>query len=140
MSDYNQIKSLTQVKSMMIAVARHSPLITWVNAINFQNYVSGVYDASKSECDPKNLNHLFLIVGYGTDSSGTDYWLVKNSYGTSWGENGYMRIKRGSNVCGVETNPYYPIAVSSGIKLYSQISFLNINVLIFFNLVYFLFY
>jgi hypothetical protein len=38
-----------------------------------------------------------------------DYSLVKNSYSTKWGENGYIRIKRGSNVSGIESNPYYPI-------------------------------
>lgn len=94
---------------MMIALVRHGPLITFVNAVNFQNYVSGVYDATSAQCNPKNLNHLVVIVGYGRDAaSGKNYWLVKNSYGTSWGENGYMRIKRGSNVCGIESNTFYP--------------------------------
>jgi len=51
-------------------------------------------------------NHGVLIVGFGTTSIfGTDYWLVKNSWGSSWGESGYFRIKRGSNACMVDLFP-----------------------------------
>ncbi len=58
-----------------------------VNANNFQNYVSGIYDATKSQCNPNGVNHLVLIVGYGYDSaSKKNYWLIKNSYGSSWGK------------------------------------------------------
>lgn len=95
---------------MKIALYRHGPLVAWVNANNFQNYVSGVYDATSAQCSPKGVNHLLVIVGYGRDAtSGKDFWLLKNSYGTSWGEKGFMRIKRGTNVCGIESNPFYPI-------------------------------
>ncbi len=47
--------------------------------------VSGVY--SDYRCDPENINHGVLAVGYGNEG-GLDYWLVKNSWGDSWGENG----------------------------------------------------
>lgn len=57
----------------------------------------------KITCNPKKLDHGITIVGYGT-SDGKDYWLIKNSWGKSWGEKGYIRLKRGSGTCGINTN------------------------------------
>ena len=65
-----------------------------INMPEFSSYKSGVFmDGHSAE-----INHTMLLVGYGTDSkTKLDYWLVKNSWGTSWGENGYIRIIRGNN-------------------------------------------
>jgi len=69
----------------------------------FQSYKSGVLS---SGCGT-SLDHGVLAVGYGTES-GQDYWLVKNSWGTSWGMDGYIKISSASNVCGVLNQPVYP--------------------------------
>jgi len=59
---------------------------------DFQQYKSGVYNA----CDCNSISHAVLITGWGRQD-GEDYWLVKNSWGTSWGMDGYMLLKRGTN-------------------------------------------
>ena len=61
-----------------------------------------------------NLDHGVLVVGYGTDVTQGDYWKVKNSWGPSWGETGYLRIGRGSKFdasgeCGILMDPSYPV-------------------------------
>ena len=48
----------------------------------------------------KRNNHAVLVVGYGKDTDGPDYWLAKNSWGTTWGDNGYLKIKSGTGHCG----------------------------------------
>ena len=48
-----------------------------------------------------NENHAVLVVGYGTSDEGDDYWLVKNSWSTYWGDSGFVKIKRGDSMCGI---------------------------------------
>ncbi|KAG6777443.1 hypothetical protein POTOM_017264 [Populus tomentosa] len=77
---------------------------------DFQFYKSGVF---KGDCGTK-LDHAVTAIGYGADSDGTNYWLLKNSWGTSWGESGYMRMRRGigssEGLCGVAMDASYPTA------------------------------
>lgn len=74
----------------------------------FQSYSGGILDAK--ECGTE-LDHAVEIVGYGTDK-GIDYWKVRNSWDKSWGENGYVRIKRSSlsndiGICGIAAEPSF---------------------------------
>jgi len=83
-------------EAVMNHIATVGPLAISVAANTFKDYSSGVF----SGCDYDEniqLNHSVQLVGYGTDFSpaGTvDYWLVRNSWGTNWGEDGYIRMLR----------------------------------------------
>jgi len=74
---------------------------------SFQHYSSGVYyDAA---CSTTTVDHGVIVVGYGTDPVQGDYWILKNSWGTGWGEAGYMRLARNkNNACGIAVIPVYP--------------------------------
>ena len=81
------------------------------NKRSFQLYQSGIY--SDLDCGTQ-LDHGVLLIGYGYDfMNNMDYWIVKNSWGSSWGENGYIRIQRNIDdprgLCGIAMNPSIPI-------------------------------
>ncbi|XP_029683504.1 cathepsin L1 [Takifugu rubripes] len=91
------------------AVATIGPITVAIDASHssFLFYSSGIYE--ESNCNPNNLSHAVLLVGYGSEG-GQDYWLIKNSWGPSWGEGGYMRLIRdGKNPCGIASYALYPI-------------------------------
>lgn len=72
----------------------------------FQFYTSGVFDG---ECGT-NLDHGVVLVGYGKEN-GLDYWLIRNSWGDDWGDEGYIKIRRGTNQCGIALQASYPVVV-----------------------------
>ncbi|GMR30911.1 hypothetical protein PMAYCL1PPCAC_01106, partial [Pristionchus mayeri] len=95
------------------AVALIGPISVLIDAHHpsFQSYGDGVY--YDKECT-EDVTHAVLVVGYGTDPRGGDYWLVKNSWGTNWGEQGYIRMARNrNNNCAIATYAIYPIVSHS---------------------------
>nr|ABN50361.2 cathepsin L [Fasciola hepatica] len=78
---------------------------------DFMMYQSGIYQSQT--CLPDRLTHAVLAVGYGSQD-GTDYWIVKNSWGTWWGEDGYIRFARNrGNMCGIASLASVPIGTIS---------------------------
>merc|ERR1711998_347317 len=117
----------TDSEPQMMAAVSKGPVSVAIEAdqSGFQFYKSGVFSGT---CGT-NLDHGALVVGYGTDS-GKDYWKVKNSWGTTWGQEGYIMLARssssnstsrkllgggggGSGECGLLKQPSYPVVSSS---------------------------
>lgn len=89
--------------SLMDAIANVGPVSISVDATNFRHYETGVFT---DDGDEMTINHAVTLEGYGTEN-GQDYWLVRNSWSTSFGENGYIRLYRqGADAkCVVDTKP-----------------------------------
>lgn len=88
------------------------------SGMNMQFYSEGVFTGP---CGTE-LDHGVAVVGYGTTLDGTKYWIVKNSWGSEWGEQGYIRMLRGDDhhhghgeegICGIAKEASYPVKLSS---------------------------
>jgi len=105
-----------QSPDALIAALQTGPVSVAVVAtsVAFDNYVSGIITAS-ANCPTavSLLDHAIVVVGYGVDAvTGQKYWKVRNSWGTSYGEGGYMRLDRsvaGAGICGILQSPSYPV-------------------------------
>jgi C1A family cysteine protease len=110
-SNYSDI--IPNQEKMLMRAVQHQPVSVAIqaNKRSFQMYKSGIY--SDPECGFK-LDHGVLLVGYGYDKDyDMDYWIIKNSWSYSWGENGYIRIQRNIDdsrgLCGIAMDPSIPI-------------------------------
>jgi hypothetical protein len=95
------------------AVFNIGPISVGVDAnIDWQLYKKGIYDPDKSSngcsSDMSAQDHGVVVVGYGSEN-GKNYWIIRNSWNTNWGEKGYMRLVKGKNACGVANSAIYPV-------------------------------
>jgi len=90
------------------AIFEHGPVSIAFQVVDgFRDYTTGVYTSDTCENSTADVNHAVLAVGFGTEG-GMDYWLVKNSWGADWGDQGYFKIQRGVNMCGVAVCNSFP--------------------------------
>merc|ERR1719343_1224638 len=90
------------VQNMQTEIMTHGPIqVAFKVFKSFMTYKSGVYQKHFWEILPEG-GHAVKIVGWGVEN-GVDYWLVANSWNTTWGLDGFFKIKRGSNACGIES-------------------------------------
>ncbi|XP_063786492.1 uncharacterized protein LOC134935233 [Pseudophryne corroboree] len=89
--------------SMASSVALDGPIVVGIDASDqFHLYKNGVFTGKCTE----NPNHAVIIVGYGTEhddkeNKDIDYWIIRNSWGKGWGDNGYIKMQRNENLCGI---------------------------------------
>ncbi|KAK0424046.1 hypothetical protein QR680_008470 [Steinernema hermaphroditum] len=101
----NDAVSLSKDEQKIAAyLVKHGGVSVAFNAEDsIMGYTSGIVKLSPEACNPETPDHAVLLVGYGTEK-GVPFWIVKNSWGADWGENGYFRIFRGANTCGIADN------------------------------------
>jgi C1A family cysteine protease len=87
---FSEVRLLEAVLLQPVPVSIHA-------SESFRLYQSGILDPT--DC-AKRPNHAVSLVGFGTEN-GTDYWILRNSWGATWGENGYFRLRRGVNRCAI---------------------------------------
>ena len=111
MATISGFKDVTpESETQLLAAVTQQPVSIAIEADKpaFQHYKTGVF--TSDTCGTK-LDHGVLVVGYGTD--GQDYWIVKNSWGAVWGDQGYIKIERDGSkkgLCGINMQPSYPTA------------------------------
>ena len=90
----------TSESQMATWLASHGPIAIGAYALPWKQYKSGIL----TSCGSGAVDHAILVVGYGSEK-GTDYWTLKNSWGTSFGEEGYIRVEKGKDLCKVASQP-----------------------------------
>lgn len=104
---------------LLDGVGQHGPVsVAYQVASDFRHYAGGVYSSTVCKSSPEDVNHAVLAVGFDHDEkSGLDYWIVKNSWGTSFGLAGYFLMERGVNMCGVSDCASFPIMKGSAVSV-----------------------
>lgn len=98
-------------QALMEALYSRGPIAVSLDASqeSFTFYSTGVYYDPACMWHADELDHSMMLVGYGTDEHGEDYWLIKNSWSANWGDNGYVKVSRDNHGCGASTDAVYAV-------------------------------
>lgn len=100
MNDVDQLKQALQ--SGPVSVTIDVP-----ESLTF--YVSGIYNDKACLSEFSQLDHAVVAVGYGEDDEAGPYWIIRNSWSSEWGQDGYIYISAKDNICGVLTDSSYAV-------------------------------
>jgi len=109
-----------KLEPLMDAIANKGPVVVSVDASRWSMYSDGVFNGCARDA---TVNHAVMMVGYGRDEQrGMDYWLIRNSWGSGWGEDGFIRIQRhsgdvddwGAGYCGTDYKPLDGVGCKGG--------------------------
>lgn len=111
---------VNRLQPLLDAVSNEGPVVVSVDGSPWSSYSSGIFDSCSIDA---TVNHAVLLMGYGHDSElGQDYWLLRNSWGSDWGEDGYIRLLRHSSdkgkdgFCGTDYDPKQGAGCDGGPK------------------------
>eukprot|EP00128_Syssomonas_multiformis_P008643 Colp12_sorted_trinity150504_noHs@32366 len=108
-SSFGDVESGSE-EALKRALVKYGPIAVAIDSstLGFSLYSKGVFYDEK--CSATELNHGVVLVGYGTTEKGEDYWIIKNSWGESWGNQGYMLMARNrGNNCGIATAAVFAV-------------------------------
>jgi len=100
----SKFTDIAKTDAALCQALQGQPIAIAVDAEPWQFYTGGVFTKTCGD----QLDHGVLLVGYNTDPKAGEYWIVKNSWGTTWGEDGYIRLARGKNQCGIQNAASFP--------------------------------
>eukprot|EP01065_Artemidia_motanka_P016670 TRINITY_DN2027_c0_g1_i1.p2 TRINITY_DN2027_c0_g1~~TRINITY_DN2027_c0_g1_i1.p2 ORF type:complete len:129 (+),score=38.15 TRINITY_DN2027_c0_g1_i1:854-1240(+) len=90
----------TDESQMLVVLHKIGPMAVYVRAASWPTYSGGII----TDCGEGAVDHAATVVGYGRDGD-VGYWVLRNSWGTGWGEGGYVRLQYGKGLCGINTAP-----------------------------------
>jgi cathepsin L len=102
-------------KDLQHALVHHGAIPVAVHVTpNLFLYTGGIF--SDAACRANQINHAVLLVGYGEDEQNRPFWILKNSWGEDWGEDGYFRLLRNVDACGVSQYAVMPVIAHTLLK------------------------
>lgn len=105
---YKEVDSPTTDQLKELVLTAPMPVGMCASMNTFMHYSGGIYADKSCPSDPNKLDHAVLLCGWGSEN-GVNYWIVRNSWGTGWGEAGYFRIAIAGNLCGIQDSTTYAI-------------------------------